>query len=76
MDEVTRTLGALELTLDPATRKQYAKAAQDLLLDKYALVNPVYNPSQVIAHADYVHGIIFDAQSRNHFVDTWKSNGK
>lgn len=76
VDEVTRTLEALELTLDPATRKRYAKAAQDLLLDKYALVNPVYNPSQVIAHADYVHGIVFDAQSRNHFVDTWKSNGK
>jgi peptide/nickel transport system substrate-binding protein len=76
LDEVTQVLGKLELTLDPAARKQYAKAAQDLLLDKYALVNPVYNPSQVIAHADYVHGIIFDAQSRNHFVDAWKSNGK
>lgn len=76
VDEVTRTLGKLELTLDPTARKQYAKAAQDLLLDKYALVNPVYNPSQVIAQADYVHGIVFDAQSRNHFVDTWKSNGK
>jgi peptide/nickel transport system substrate-binding protein len=76
VNEVTGTLGKLELTLDPAARKQYAKAAQDLLLDKYALVNPVYNPSQVIAHADYVHGIIFDAQSRNHFVDAWKSNGK
>lgn len=76
VDEVTQTLGRLELTLDPATRKQYAKAAQDLLLEKYALVNPVYNPAQVIAHADHVHGIIFDAQSRNHFVDTWKSNGR
>ncbi|MEV7804062.1 ABC transporter substrate-binding protein [Microbispora sp. NPDC088329] len=76
VDDVTRTLGKLELTLDPVTRAQYAKAAQDLLLDKYALVNPVYNPSQVIAHADYVHGIVFDAQSRNHFVDTWKSNGR
>ncbi len=74
--EVTETLGKLELTLDPAQRNQYAKAAQDLLLEKYALVNPIYNPSQVIAHADYVHGIIFDAQSRNHFVDAWKSNGK
>ncbi|WP_432843363.1 ABC transporter substrate-binding protein [Dactylosporangium sp. CA-092794] len=74
--EVTSVLGKLELTLDPALRKEYAKAAQDLLLDKYALVNPVYNPSQVIAEAPYVHGIIFDAQSRNHFVDTWKSNGK
>jgi peptide/nickel transport system substrate-binding protein len=76
VDEVTGALGKLELTLDPAARKQFAKAAQDLLLDKYALVNPVYNPSQVIAHADYVHGIIFDAQSRNHFVAAWKSNGK
>ncbi|MFC9224221.1 ABC transporter substrate-binding protein [Streptomyces hygroscopicus] len=76
VDEVTKTLGRLELTLDPAERKQYAKAAQDLLLDKYALVNPVYNPSQVIAQAKYVHGIIFDAQSRNHFVNAWKSNGK
>lgn len=75
-DEVVTKLGNLELTLDPATRNQYAKDAQDLLLDKYALVNPVYNPSQVIAHAKYVHGIIFDAQSRNHFVNTWKSNGK
>ncbi|MBL1120030.1 ABC transporter substrate-binding protein [Streptomyces sp. 110] len=76
VDEVTKTLGRLELTLDPAERKQYAKAAQDLLLDKYALVNPVYNPSQVIAQAKYVHGIIFDAQSRNHFVNAWKGNGK
>ncbi|MBB5159400.1 ABC transporter substrate-binding protein [Saccharopolyspora phatthalungensis] len=73
---VTQALGKLELTLDPAARSQYAKEAQDILLDKYALVNPVYNPSQVIAQAPYVHGIIFDAQSRNHFVDAWKSDGK
>ncbi|WP_055588502.1 ABC transporter substrate-binding protein [Peterkaempfera griseoplana] len=76
VDEVTKTLGRLELTLDPTERRQYAKAAQDLLLDKYALVNPVYNPSQVIAQAKYVHGIVFDAQSRNHFVNAWKSNGR
>ncbi|MFI5934668.1 ABC transporter substrate-binding protein [Actinoplanes sp. NPDC051494] len=76
LNEVTTTLGKLETTLDPATRKGYAKAAQDLLLDKYALVSPIYNPSQVIAHAPDVHGIIFDAQSRNHFVDAWKSDGK
>ncbi|MFC4069504.1 ABC transporter substrate-binding protein [Actinoplanes subglobosus] len=73
--EVTDTLGKLESTLDPARRKEYAKAAQDLLIEKYALVNPIYNPSQVIAHAPYVHGIIFDAQSRNHFVDAWKNKG-
>jgi peptide/nickel transport system substrate-binding protein len=76
LDEVTQVLGKLETTLDPATRAQYTKDAQDLLLDKYALVNPIYNPSQVIAQASYVHGIVFDAQSRNHFVDAWKSNGK
>lgn len=76
VDEVTKTLGRLELTLDPAQRARYAKAAQDLLLDKYALVNPVYNPSQVIAQATYVHGIVFDAQSRNHFVNAWKSDRK
>ncbi|PKW16184.1 ABC transporter substrate-binding protein [Saccharopolyspora spinosa] len=75
-DEVTQVLGRLETTLDPAARTQYAKQAQDILIDKYALVNPVYNPSQVIAQAPYVHGIVFDAQSRNHFVDTWKSDGK
>ncbi|MFE7225094.1 ABC transporter substrate-binding protein [Nocardioides sp. NPDC057577] len=71
--EVAATLGRQETTLEDAKRKEYAAAAQDLVLDKYALVNPVYNPSQVIAHADYVHGIVFDAQSRNHFVDTWKN---
>ncbi|MGW3470764.1 ABC transporter substrate-binding protein [Saccharopolyspora sp. NPDC000995] len=75
-DEVTQVLGRLETTLDPDVRTQYAKEAQDILVDKYALVNPVYNPSQVIAQAPYVHGIVFDAQSRNHFVDTWKSDGK
>lgn len=74
--EVTKSLDDLETTLDPARRNAFAKTAQDLLVEKYALVNPIYNPSQVIAQADYVHGIVFDAQSRNHFVDAWKSNGK
>ncbi|GIE81931.1 ABC transporter substrate-binding protein [Actinoplanes philippinensis] len=74
--EVTAALDNLETTLDATKRAAYAKTAQDLLVEKYALVNPIYNPSQVIAHADYVHGIVFDAQSRNHFVNAWKSNGK
>ncbi|MDQ1106566.1 peptide/nickel transport system substrate-binding protein [Nocardioides zeae] len=76
VDRVTEVLGAIETTLDPDERDAAAAAAQDLLLEEYALVNPIYNPSQVIAHADHVHGIVFDAQSRNHFVDTWKSNGE
>ncbi len=71
--EIVSTLDKLDSTLDPARRKAYAKEAQDLIVDKYALANPVYNPSQVIAQAPYVHGIVFDAQSRNHFVDAWKS---
>ncbi|SNS26606.1 peptide/nickel transport system substrate-binding protein [Streptosporangium subroseum] len=75
-DKALDVLGKIETTLDPAKRGEYAKAAQDLVLDELALTNPVYNPSQVIAQAGYVHGIIFDAQSRNNFVDTWKSNGR
>lgn len=71
-DDIIERLGRLELTLDPEQRAEYAKDAQDLLLEEYALVNPIYNPSQVIAKAPYVHGIIFDAQARNHFVDAWK----
>ncbi|WOF23278.1 ABC transporter substrate-binding protein [Microbacterium betulae] len=73
-DEIVDRLGSLELTLDPDERTAYAEDAQDLLLEEYALVNPVYYPSQVIAHAPSVHGIIFDAQARNHFVDTWKDD--
>ena len=69
-------LGKLDTTLDPAARVKYAAAAQDLLVDQLALTNPVYDATQVIAQAPYVHGIIFDAQSRNEFVDAWKSNGK
>jgi len=75
-DRAVAVLPKLETTLDPATRARYAKEGQDLVLDELALTNPVYNPSQVIAHADDVHGIVFDAQSRNHFVDTWKSAGR
>ncbi|MGC4933655.1 ABC transporter substrate-binding protein [Gordonia sp. DT30] len=73
--ELTSTLGRIETTLDPQQRAQYTRAAQDLLLQKYALVNPVYNPSQVIAHSPGVHGILFDAQSRNTFVGAWKGSG-
>ncbi|SIR69609.1 ABC transporter substrate-binding protein [Williamsia sterculiae] len=74
--EVTDALERIETTLDTDQRNKYTAAAQDLLVQKYALVNPVYNPSQVIAHAPSVHGIVFDAQSRNTFVDTWKAGDK
>lgn len=72
-DDIVATLGALETTLDPGERAGLAAEAQRLLVEEYALVNPIYNPSQVIAQSPSVHGIIFDAQARNHFVDTWKS---
>jgi peptide/nickel transport system substrate-binding protein len=71
-DRLVEGLSRLETTLDAQQRRQYAKEAQDLVLDEFALTNPVYTPSQVIAHAPTVHGIVFDAQARNHFVDTWK----
>ena len=70
--ELVDALAALDSTLDPDTRAGYAADAQDLVLEKYALTNPVYTPAQVIAHSTAVHGIIFDAQARNSFVDTWK----
>ena len=70
--ELIDSLTALESTLDPDARHAAAKKAQDLVLEKYALTNPVYTPAQVIAHSPEVHGIVFDAQARNPFVNTWK----
>lgn len=75
-DEIVEALDKLDSTLDAQERIEYAEAAQDLLIEEYALVNPIYNTSQVIATSPNVHGIIFDAQSRNHFVNTWKSDGE
>ena len=63
---------AIQGTLDPAQRAAATKEAQDLIM-QYALVVPVYEPAQVIAANKSVHGIIFDAQSRNLFYDTWIS---
>ena len=71
-DRLVEGLTRIETTLDPRLRAQYAATAQDLVLDEFALTNPVYTPAQVIAHSRSVHGIVFDAQARNHFVDTWK----
>ncbi|MDR1633856.1 MAG: ABC transporter substrate-binding protein [Bifidobacteriaceae bacterium] len=70
-DDLVASLSKLEQTLDPAERTKYAKAAQDLLIEEYALVVALFNPSQVIAQAPYVHDILFDAQARNHFRNTW-----
>lgn len=67
-------LQQLQSTLDPAARAAATAQAQNLLIAQDALVDPVYVPSQVIAADKDVHGIIFDAQSRNLFYDTWIGN--
>jgi peptide/nickel transport system substrate-binding protein len=64
-------LQKIQSTLDPAGRGAATAQAQNLLITQYALVDPVYVPSQVIAADKDVHGIVFDAQSRNLFYDTW-----
>ena len=63
---------AIQNTLDPTQRNAATKAAQDLIF-QYALVVPVYEPAQVIAANKDVHGIVFDAQSRNLFYNTYIS---
>jgi peptide/nickel transport system substrate-binding protein len=64
-------LQQVQSTLDPAGRAAATAQAQNLLIAQDALVDPVYVPSQVIAADQDVHGIVFDAQSRNLFYDTW-----
>jgi peptide/nickel transport system substrate-binding protein len=64
-------LQQIQDTLDPAALDAATAQAQELLIAKDALIDPVYVPSQVIAADQDVHGIIFDAQSRNLFYDTW-----
>jgi peptide/nickel transport system substrate-binding protein len=68
---LVNVLQQVQSTLDPAQRAAATAQAQSLLIAQYALVVPVYVPSQVIAADQDVHGIIFDAQSRNLFYDTW-----
>jgi peptide/nickel transport system substrate-binding protein len=68
---LVNVLQQVQSTLDPTQRAAATAQAQDLLIAQYALVDPVYVPSQVIAADQDVHGIIFDSQSRNLFYDTW-----
>lgn len=62
-------------TLDPTARAQAAADAQEFILDTAALTSPVYNPAQVTAADPKVHGIGYEAQSRNVFYDTWIEKG-
>ncbi|MGD0559337.1 MAG: ABC transporter substrate-binding protein [Streptosporangiaceae bacterium] len=68
---LVNVLQQVQSTLDPAERAAATAQAQNLLIAQYALVDPVYVPSQVIAADQDVHGIVFDAQSRNLFYGTW-----
>lgn len=68
---LVNSLQNVQSTLDPAQRAAATAQAQSLLIAQYALVDPVYVPSQVIAANKDVHGIVFDAQSRNLFYGTW-----
>jgi peptide/nickel transport system substrate-binding protein len=65
------TLQDVQSTLDPAARAAATAKAQQLILQKDALVAPVYVPSQVIAASKDVHGIVMDSLSRALFYDTW-----
>ncbi|MFF2083923.1 ABC transporter substrate-binding protein [Nocardia sp. NPDC058176] len=69
--EAIDKLSAVSKTLDPAERAAAAEAAQRFLLDEQVLTVPVYNPAQVTAAGPRVHGIGYEAQSRNVFYDTW-----
>jgi peptide/nickel transport system substrate-binding protein len=71
-EEIASALQKIQLTLNPAAREAASVAAQNLIT-QYALTDPVYEPSQVVAAAPYVHDIGFDAQSRNDFYNTWLS---
>ncbi|MGO3886734.1 MAG: ABC transporter substrate-binding protein, partial [Mycetocola sp.] len=56
---------------DVAKRAEYAAAAQDWILNDAVLTVPIYSPAQVVGAASTVHGIEFDAHSRNLFYDAW-----
>lgn len=70
-EEIVPALDKLTQVGDPDELEAAAEEAQDLVIEKYALINPIYTPAQVIAANEKVHGIIFDANARNHFVDVW-----
>ncbi|MEV0358829.1 ABC transporter substrate-binding protein [Nocardia sp. NPDC050697] len=68
-------LSALSGTLDRDARAKAADVAQRFLLEEQVLTVPVYNPAQVTAAAPTVHGVGYEAQSRNVFYDTWIEQG-
>jgi peptide/nickel transport system substrate-binding protein len=57
---------------DPATRSSIVAQAQQQLVSDYRVV-PVVELTTVLAAGANVHGIRYDASSRIHLFDTWKS---
>jgi peptide/nickel transport system substrate-binding protein len=70
--KIAKTLNALNSTSDPATLLSLAKAAQQTILEEYALVNPIFETSQVAA-TKVVRDIYEDACTRLLFLGTWIS---
>jgi peptide/nickel transport system substrate-binding protein len=69
---LTDALQKIQATLDPTARAAATKDAQELILATYALTDPVYEPTQVLAADAKVHGLAFDAQSRTYFYNATK----
>lgn len=68
--QIVSTLGQLNSISDPTALAAAAKAAQSLILDEYALVDPIFETSQVAA-TKTVENIYMDACTRLLFVGTW-----
>ena len=72
-DEIARCSAQLDRTLDPAERDAAASSRAGPPHREVRPGQPRVLPVAGDSPRQYVHGIIFDAQSRNHFVNTWKS---
>lgn len=70
--ELIEALDLIETTLDPDLRANYTRTGQELVLDEYALFNPVFEPSQVAASTG-VNDLHLDATARLYFLTTWLS---
>jgi peptide/nickel transport system substrate-binding protein len=68
--QIAATLGQLNSISDPAALASAAESVQSLILDEYALVNPIFETSQVAA-TKTVENIYMDACTRLLFVGTW-----
>jgi peptide/nickel transport system substrate-binding protein len=70
--QIAQTLAALNSTDNPTTLTSVGKDTQSLILDEFALVNPIFETSQVAA-TKVVQDIYMDACTRLLFLGTWIS---